>query len=229
MYKTLLIDLDDTLWDTRTNGKESMEEVFRDYGFDRFFPDFDTFYAIYYPNNCELWRQYRCGEITKDELIVERLLFPLRPFGNFSTKYILDLNTDFLDRTTRKKKLLPHAIEALDHLRGRYRMFILSNGFEEVQQRKLDNSGLSVYFDDMILSDQVGVNKPHPRIFEAALTRADARKEETLMIGDSWEADIQGAHRAGIDQLWFDQGLEQSSGFEPTYRISSLRELTTIL
>ena len=229
MYKTILIDLDDTIWDTRSNGKDSMEEVYRDYGFDRFFPDFDTYYAIYYPNNCQLWDKYRKGEITKDELIVERLYFPLKPYINYDKNFILSLNNDFLTRTTLRTKLLPYTLEVLEYLYPKYKLYILSNGFEEVQYKKINNSGLAPFFSGVILSDHVGVNKPHPQIFEAALKAANSSKEETIMLGDSWEADIIGAKNFNMDQIWYDLGIEQASGFEPTYHIRSLLELKEIL
>ncbi len=229
MYKTLFIDLDDTIWDTRSNGKESMEEVYRDYGFDRFFPTFDDYYDIYFPHNCHLWKLYREGKITKDELIVDRLLYPLKPFGIDDKAFALNLNEDFLNRTTLRTRLLPHTLEVLEYLRPQYNMYILSNGFKEVQFRKIENSGLAPFFDGVILSDHVGVNKPHTGIFTAALAEANASREESLMIGDSWDADIVGAKNSGIDQVWYDLGIESASGFEPTYRITSLLELKTIL
>jgi len=110
-----------------------------------------------------------------------------------------------------------------------YRMYIISNGFEEVQAAKMNNSGLTPYFIGMILSDNVGVNKPHPKIFEEALKTAGLSKENTLMIGDDWEADMEGAKSFGIDQVWLDQRIESSKGFEPTYHIHSLLELKDIL
>lgn len=229
MYKVLFIDLDDTLWDTSSNGKESMEEVYQDYGFGRFFPTFDDFYSVYYPHNLGLWKKYREGKITKDELIFQRLAYPLQPFMECSQEFILSLNDDFLNRTTLKKKLLPHTIEVLNYLKPKYKMYILSNGFEEVQYQKMDNSGLTPYFKGVILSDNVGVNKPHPKIFEHAILQANCHPEEVLMIGDSWDADIEGAKNAGIDQCWLDLGIEQSDGFSPTYHITSLIELKEFL
>jgi putative hydrolase of the HAD superfamily len=162
-------------------------------------------------------------------LIVERLLFPLRPFGISDKTFILDLNDDFLNRTTLRTKLLPHTMEVLEYLRPKYKMFILSNGFREVQYKKIDNSGLTSFFDGVILSEDAGFNKPHPEIFNYALQKTGMKREETLMIGDSWDADIVGAYNSRIDQVWYDLGLEQSSGFEPTYQITSLLQLKDII
>lgn len=229
MYKTLFIDLDDTIWDTRTNGKESMEEVYRDYQFDRFYPTFDAFYRVYFPHNLHLWSLYRDGKVSKKELIVERLLFPLRPFGIDDETFALDLNDDFLHRTSLKTKLMPYALETLDYLKPKYRLFILSNGFTEVQYKKINNSGLSTYFEEIILSDEIDINKPDIRFFSYALEKTQTRKEDTLMIGDSWEADIIGAKQAGIDQIWYKQDISLNQEFIPTYEISSLKELKDIL
>ena len=229
MYKVLFFDLDDTLWDTRSNGRESMEEVFYEYKFDRFFPSFNAFYDIYFPHNCMLWQQYREGKITKDELIIQRLYYPLRDHIEYDREFLLTLNEVFLDRTTTKKKLLPDAMEILEYLSPMYEMYIISNGFEEVQSRKMDHSGLTPFFRDMILSDHIGENKPHPAIFEYALKKADYASDDVLMIGDSWDADMIGARNAGIDQCWYDLGIEKSAGFQPTFRITSLNELRKIL
>jgi len=229
MYKTVFIDLDDTIWDTRSNGKESMEEVYWDYGFNRFFPDFETYYGIYYPNNCSLWASYRKGEITKEQLILERLKYPLEPYLKCDEDFILNLNEDFLNRTTLKTKLHPYSIEILEYLKPKYKLYILSNGFEEVQYRKMQNSGLAPFFEGVILSDQIGVNKPHPKIFKEALKSANSSVENSIMIGDSWDADIAGAKSIGMDQIWYDLGLEISNGFQPTYHIKSLHEIKEIL
>ena len=206
-----------------------MEEVYRDYHFDRFFPTFDDYYNIYLPNNINLWAQYRQGLISKNELIIERLLFPLRPFGIDDETFATNLNEDFLNRTSSKTKLLPHTLEVLEYLRPNYKMLILSNGFEEVQYKKINNSGLAHFFDEIVLSDDIGVNKPHPDIFDYALQKAGALRHETLMIGDSLEADIRGAKNSNIDQVWFDLGIETATDLTPTFHIHSLLELKDFL
>lgn len=229
MYKTILIDLDDTIWDTYSNGKESMRETYHHFRFDRFFDSFETFFDIYYPNNCLLWEKYRHGEVTKEELIVQRLYFPLKPYIEYDEAFILSVNKDFLDRTKLKTKLLPYAIETLTYLQEKYKLYIVSNGFTEVQYQKMEHSGLMPYFDGIVLSDEVGHNKPHPRIFEAALELAQTNKEDAIMLGDSWDADIVGARNAGIDQIWYDLGIESPQGFDPTHRITSLNQIKELL
>jgi putative hydrolase of the HAD superfamily len=228
-YNHLFIDLDDTLWNTSLNSKITMKDVYIDYDFDKYYDSFDSFYSVYWENNCYLWGLYRKGQIDRRTLITERFLYPLRPFGIRDEYLALKISNDFMERTTHKRNLIPHAIEILKYLYGKYKLHILSNGFEEVQHKKMQNSGLSPFFTQVILSDHIGVTKPNPEIFRYALTKAQAIPEESLMIGDSLEADIMGAANYGLDQIWFNPENESIDGFTPTYVISSLLEIRNIL
>ena len=167
--------------------------------------------------------------IDKPTLIAERFLYMLRPFGITDIRYVLQINDDFLERTTTKTRLVPGASDLLEYLRPSYRMYILSNGFREVQDKKLTNAGLAVYFDSMILSEDAGINKPHKSIFDFALKNTNSRRRESLMIGDSWEADIAGARNAKIDQLWFNPEALPFQDFVPTYTVRSLSDIKKIL
>ena len=228
-YKNLFIDLDDTLWDTYHNNKECLEELYTDHHFDRYYASFEAFFAIYWPHNELLWKQYRAGEIDRQTLIIDRFRYMLRPMGIEDTQAVLAVNNDFLRRTTTKTRLVPGAIELLEYLRPSYRLYILSNGYREVQDKKLRNSGLAPYFKRMILSEDAGIQKPHKGIFDFALINTNSRRNETLMIGDCFEADIFGARQSRIDQLWFNpQGLPPQE-FTPTYTVSRLEEIKTLL
>ena len=228
-YKNLFIDLDDTLWHMYHNNKECLEELYTDHHFDRYYASFEAFFAIYWPHNELLWKQYRAGEIDRQTLIIDRFRYMLRPMGIEDTQAVLAVNNDFLRRTTTKTRLVPGAIELLEYLRPSYRLYILSNGFREVQDKKLRNSGLAPYFKRMILSEDAGIQKPHKGIFDFALINTNSRRNETLMIGDCFEADIFGARQSRIDQLWFNpQGLPPQE-FTPTYTVSSLEEIKNIL
>jgi putative hydrolase of the HAD superfamily len=228
-YKNLFIDLDDTLWDIHQNARECLHEIYRDYGFDEFYTTFEDYYNVYFPGNNYLWGLYREGKINKDELIVERFLLPLRPFGIDDPSYAKSLSDDFLERTTHKTKLIDGAIDLLEYLKPAYRMYILSNGFREVQHKKIKNSGLRPYFDKVILSEDAGKNKPHPDFFTYALEVTNSRRDETLMIGDSWDADIVGAYNSQIDQVWLNPKDEKPKGFEPTFTVQKLEEIKRIL
>ncbi len=228
-YKNLFIDLDDTLWDIHQNAKECLVEIYKDYQYDKYYPTFDDYYNVYMPSNNNLWAQYRQGIIKKDELIVERFLFPLREFGIDSAEYAKSVSDDFLERTTKKTKLIDGTIDLLDYLKPKYRMHILSNGFTEVQYKKIENSGLKPYFDKIILSEDAKINKPHPDIFTYALVNTNSRRDQTVMIGDSWDADIVGAYNSRIDQIWFNPAGDKPKGFEPTYTVAKLEEIKDIL
>lgn len=228
-YKNLFIDLDDTLWDIHQNGKECLQEIYIDYGYDRFYPTFEEYYNIYMPSNHHLWALYRQGEIKKEELIVERFLVPVRPFGIDDATYAKKLSDDFLDRTTRKTRLIDGTMELLEYLQPKYKMHILSNGFTEVQYKKIENSGLRPFFDKIILSEDAGSNKPHPDIFTYALKNSNSRRDQTLMIGDSWDADIVGAYNSRIDQLWFNPPQSEPDGFIPTFTVQGLLDIKGIL
>ena len=228
-YKSIFIDLDDTLWDTYHNNKECLEELYADYQLNRYYASFEAFFTVYMPHNLRLWQQYRQGETDRQTLILERFRHVLRPAGIEKKEDVLAINNDFLQRTTTKTRLIPGAIELLKYLRPSYRLFILSNGFREVQFKKLSNAGLAPYFDRMILSEDANIQKPHKGIFDFALRNTNSRRTESLMIGDSWEADIQGAYQSKIDQLWFNPEGLPAEGFQPTYTVASLEEIERIL
>lgn len=228
-YKSLFIDLDDTLWDTYHNNKECLKEVYTAHNFGRYYASFEAFFDIYWPHNMLLWEQYRNREIDKQFLIVDRFRYVLRPLGIEDDKTSLAINNEFLQRTTTKTRLVPGAIELLEYLHPSYRLFILSNGFREVQSKKLINSGLAPYIERMVLSEDACIQKPHKEIFDYALRNTNSRRSESLMIGDCWEADIVGAHNSRIDQIWLNPDKLPAKGFEPTYTVTSLQEIKEIL
>ena len=181
------------------------------------------------PSNNYLWGLYRQGVIKKEELIVERFLVPVREFGINDPVYAKNVSDDFLERTTKKTRLIDGAIELLEYLKPKYRMFILSNGFREVQFKKIENSGLKSYFDKIILSEDANINKPHAGMFTYALKNTNSKRNKTIMIGDSWEADIVGAKNSRIDQIWFNPLHNEPIDFKPTYTVDSLIKIMDIL
>ena len=228
-YKSLFFDLDDTLWDTAHNNKVCLEEIYVDYRFGRYYASFEDFYDLYMPHNLMLWAKYRNHEIDRRTLIAERLLYVLRPMGIDDETYALKINADFLQRTATKTKLLAGAGELLDYLAPRYRLFILSNGFREIQYLKIQNAGLAPYFERILLSEDVSIQKPHKKICDYALKSTNSRRAESLMIGDSFEADIAGALNAGIDGLWLNHEGMEAKGATPTFTVRSLHEIKDIL
>ena len=228
-YRSLFFDLDDTLWDTEHNNRSCLEDIYNDYHFGRYYASFDDFYAIYMPHNLLLWAMYRRHEIDRRTLILERLLYVLRPMGIHDEQFALKLNHDFLQRTTAKTKLIDGAIELLEYLYPKYRLFIVSNGFREIQWMKMQNSGLYSFFERILLSEDISIQKPHKEFFFYALKCTNSRRTESLVIGDSWEADITGAQNARIRQIWFNPGNEAPKGRPPTFTVRSLAEIKNLL
>lgn len=228
-YKSLFFDLDDTLWDTQHNNRECLKEIYIDYNFAQYYESFEAFYDVYMPNNLTLWEQYRNHQIDRMTLILERWLYILRPIGIDDKEYTLKLNHDFLQRTSTKTKLISGTLELLEYLQPYYRIFILSNGFREVQFLKIKNSGIAPYIEKMILSEDANIQKPHKGIFDYALITTNSRRKESIMIGDSWEADIEGARQSKIDQIWYNPGKIDVKSFQPTYQVCTLAEIEKIL
>lgn len=232
MYKTILIDLDDTLWATQQNNKEAIHQLYLSEGWSDGYASFSHFWERYYPHNEELWHRYRHGDITKSELTIERFRQPLSAVRAYSEEEILALNKRFLDLSSHKTGLIEGAIELLKYLKTLYRVAILSNGFVEVQRCKLKVSGLAPYVDFVILSEEVGISKPHKEIFDRALSMTHTRRDEAVMIGDSWDADILGAQNAKLPSIWFNPNKHSIPDVELRYPVqvaSNLSEVPTLL
>ncbi len=233
-YKDLFIDFDDTLYDTYNNANVALKETFGLFHLELYFPDPQTFYDAYWTTNIDLWRQYSKGEITRDYLIVERFRRPLSTGAGLvvTEKLCLEMSDVFLDCCSSKSEVVEGAHELMDYLRGKgYRMHICSNGFHEIQYKKLEASGLRDYFDNIILSEDAGANKPSPIYFDYAFKVSGARREDTLMIGDNIQNDIQGALNSGVNALLFNRwGIDVTeSAITPTYVVKTLEEIKNIL
>lgn len=231
-YRDLFIDFDDTLYDTHGNSVIALEETYEAFGLARYFADPQVFYDAYWQTNIDLWTQYSKGEITRDYLIVERFRRPLSVgMGLAATEaYCLEMSDRFLEFCSTKSGVIDGAHELMDDLHSKgYRMHMCSNGFHEVQYKKLESCGLKDYFDTIILSEDAGVNKPSPLFFEYALQQSGAQRETTLMIGDNLQTDIMGAMATGIDALFFNRYPEYEKTTAPTFVVTSLRDIMKIL
>lgn len=232
-YSDLFIDFDDTLYDTRGNSIIALAELFDEFGLAQYFRNPDDFYKAYWEANIHLWSLYAKGEITRDHLIVERFRIPLSNGEGLdpTEKYCLEMSDRFLELCSCKSGVVDGAVELLEHLsRKGYRMHICSNGFHEVQYKKLQSSDLGKYFENIILSEDAGANKPSKLFFDYAFAVTKADPSATLMIGDNYATDIEGAMNAGLDTLLFKRW---DPNFEPprpvTFAVSSLREIISLL
>lgn len=234
-YKDLFVDFDDTLYDTHGNSVIALKETFEAYHLERYFDDPQAFYDAYWEANIDLWGRYSKGEITRDYLIVERFRRPLSVSKEMEVteQLCLEMSDKFLDFCSTKSGVVEGAHELMDYLRDRdYRMHMTSNGFHEVQYKKLAACGLRDYFDTIVLSEDAGANKPSQAFFDYAFSKTGAKPETTLMIGDNLQTDIFGAMAAGMDALLFNRwGYDIKSGDPevPTYIVSKLLDIKQII
>ena len=230
-YKDLFIDFDDTLYDTYGNAVIALSETFDAFHLERFFSDPQVFYDAYWEANIDLWSRYSKGEITRPYLIVERFRRPLSVGDGLpvTEDLCLEMSDRFLDFCSSKPGVVEGAHELMDYLKQKgYRMHMCSNGFHEVQYKKLAACGLKSYFDTIILSEDAGANKPSPLYFDYALKVSGADKATTLMIGDNLQTDIIGAHQAGLDTILFNRWKVEYSSV-PTHIVATLGEIMNIL
>lgn len=228
-YKNLFFDLDDTLWAFSANARDTYEEMYRKYDYDRFFDSFEHYYSLYQRRNLELWAEYADGKVTKKELNRQRYLYPLEAVGAGDSALAEAYEKDALATIPTKSKLMPHAREVLEYLSAKYNLYILSNGFKELQFHKMRSSDIDKYFRKVVLSDDIGILKPWPEIFHFALSATQSELNDSLMIGDSWENDIAGAAGVGMHQVFYNLSGRTDLPFTPTYQITDLKELLDLL
>lgn len=231
-YKDIFLDFDDTLYDTHGNADIALGELFEDFALREHFNDIEDFRIPYWQTNVELWKQYAAGEIERHTLIVERFRRPLslgRGLKDVSEEFCLEVSDHFLELCAVKAGVIEGAHEVMGHLLSRgYRLHMCSNGFREVQYRKLKACGMTDYFDTIVLSEDAGANKPSAIYFDYAFRMTGADVRHTLMIGDNFQADILGAKRAGMDVMWFNpHGQEATEAVN--YEIHCLRDILQIL
>jgi putative hydrolase of the HAD superfamily len=233
-YKDLFIDFDDTLYDTYGNAVIALRETFEHFQLERYFADPQVFYDAYWTANIDLWSRYSKGEITRPYLIVERFRRPLSAGEGLpvTEDLCLEMSDVFLDYCSSKPGVVDGAHELMDFLRSQgYRMHMTSNGFHEVQYKKLAACGLRDYFDTIILSEDAGANKPSQQFFDYALKVSGADRETTLMIGDNLNTDILGALNAGIDAMLVNRWNIDAKDIPPTVTlvVKGLRDIKPFL
>lgn len=228
-YKHLFFDLDHTLWDFEANSRQTLLQMYHSLGLaERGVDDFDAFHKRYSAHNEKLWDRYRNGFIKVDELRWKRMWLTLLDFKIGDEPLARRMDILFLEALPSRNILFPYTIEILNYLRDKgYLLHMITNGFEKVQLKKIENAGLHGYFRAVITSEGSNSIKPQKEIFEYAFRQAGAEPGESIMIGDSIEADIQGAINAGIDQVFVNHtGIVPA--IKPTYTVTSLKELERI-
>ncbi len=228
-YKHIFFDLDHTLWDFERSAEETKRKMFEILKLeDKGIASYDSFREKYIGINLALWALYREDKIAKDDLNFRRFYDTLCEFGIDDRNLGEKMATGFINGISSKTYLFPNAIETLEYLYPKYPLHIITNGFEEVQFRKLKNSGMDRYFTNVITSEEAGSKKPDPEIFQYSLRKTGALAFNSLMIGDDLEVDMAGARQNGIDQLYVNH--ERKIHNDPvTMEVFSLKEITGLL
>jgi putative hydrolase of the HAD superfamily len=226
-YKHLFFDLDHTLWDFDTNAMETLADVYSSLSLkEAGVNDFDLFCARYLHHNAILWDRYHNGFISGEDLKWKRMWRTLLEFKIGSEELARKMSHEFLEILPTKQNLFPHTREILQHLKEKkYVLHLITNGFEKTQWRKLNNSNLGQYFEEVITSEGSNSVKPNKEIFEYALNVTGAQLNESIMLGDNLEADIKGAINAGMDCVFVNHLNVELNGVRPTHVIYHLKEL----
>ncbi|MHA1001681.1 pyrimidine 5'-nucleotidase [Leclercia pneumoniae] len=217
----IFFDADETLFTFDSFG--GLQRMFLGYSITFTAEDFQDYQAV----NKPLWVDYQNGAITALQLQHQR--FDLWA-GRLNVSPGV-LNDAFLNAMAEICAPLPGAVSLLDSLKGKAKLGIITNGFTALQQIRLERTGLRDYFDALVISEEVGVPKPDPRIFDYALELAgNPDRTRVLMVGDTAESDIRGGMNAGLATCWLNaHGRALPEGIEPTWTVTSLSELEQLL
>lgn len=222
--KHIFFDLDHTLWDFDKNSELAFERILSNY-----FPNIkvEDFIEIYAPINQACWKLYQKDKITHQELRYKRLKDTFDILKEEITDKQIDVISDeYIEFLPHFNHLFDDAIEVLDFLKEKYQLHIITNGFAEVQYKKMSNSNISHYFETITNSELAGAKKPNPIIFEHALNVANAQKSESVMIGDCLDADVNGALDFGIEAIFFNPNqIEVTQSINQITNLAELKKL----
>jgi len=221
----VFFDLDHTLWDFEKNSALTFAKILVD---NKVKVDLDGFLEVYAPINMQMWTLYRENGISKSELRYQRLKQTFDMLRVPISDEVIDiLAHDYIAHLSSFTHLLPNTVQTLEYLFPKYKLHIITNGFQEVQEKKLKGSSIHHYFQKIVDSEMAGVKKPDPYIFELALDMAKVKPKNSLMVGDNLEADILGAKAMGMQVLHYNFHRESNHG-ECTM-INDLIEIKSIL
>ena len=222
--KHLFFDLDRTLWDFDKNSEFAIKQIISEEKLASTVGSFETFHSIYVQENARLWQLYGKGLLSKEILRYKRFQDTLIQFGLDDIDLAKRMGEAYVDLSPHQTHLFPNAKETLQELQSiEFQLHIITNGFSEVQYLKLENCGLIQFFDVIVCSEVIGKNKPDPLIFSHALSEAKTNSANSLMIGDDYYADINGAIQSGMQAILFDPFDKEKIDFE--YKIKDLSEV----
>ncbi len=229
LYRTVFFDLDHTLWDYDTNSRETLAELYAIHLIDwQEVVGFEKFHDEFQKVNLYLWDRYDRGLIDRHVIRNERFDLVLSGLDIMDADLSQRLAKHYHALSPTKKNLVPHALEILSYLKPRYPIFLVTNGFEEMQSAKVKSGGIEKYFNGIVTSERAGHKKPSKEIFEFTLQQSGHAHHEAIMIGDNVLTDMAGAANAGIDSVFFNP-LKAPHTSVVTYEIFDLLELKRIL
>jgi len=227
LINNIFFDLDHTLWDFDKNSDLTFFKILKKNDISI---DVSKFLNCYHPINRKYWEMYRENEVSKADLRYYRLSDTFKKLNyDINDDIINQLAIDYIEHLSDFNHLIPETLTVLELLKSKYKMHIITNGFKEVQKRKLQKSDLIQYFETVTISEDVGVKKPHKLIFNHALTAANANVESSIMIGDNFNADILGALGVGMKAIYYDFHNTNEQERENVIIVKSLNEIIPIL
>ena len=221
-YYCILFDADNTLLDFDAAESKALADTLRNYGIE---PDAETV-QTYRTINGELWRQLEKGQIRRDKLMAERFTRFLKAVNAAGSG--AEMNQYYLDQlSTHPDLAAPNVLDVVKELAEVATLAVVTNGFDRVQSRRVAESGLKEFVEEVFVSEKLDSEKPNRKIFDTALRSLGVEnRERVLMVGDSLTSDIQGGINAGLDTCWYNPNHAENPGkVVPTYEISSLEEL----
>jgi YjjG family noncanonical pyrimidine nucleotidase len=224
-YSWLIFDADGTLFDFHRGETAALQSTTDKHGVSYSSHLHEAYAAI----SAELWRRFENGEMPLKQLRVLR-------FERLFTELGIDLepelfNDHFMEALGRQTQLLDGAEEVVRNLSERFRLLLATNGIAVVQRARFSRSSIRRYFEEVVISDEIGVAKPQPEYMDEAFSRmGKPPKSEVLMIGDSLSSDIAAGVNYGIDTCWFNpHRLPLDGSPQPTFTIEDLSEINAIV
>lgn len=228
--KHIFFDLDNTLWDYRKNAAIAIRKVYAEFEIEKEYGyGFDDYYNHYYTVNENLWEDYRNQKITRIELQSKRFPDSFRNLGIQNPDFTLDFEHSFMTEISNGKHLVPHAVEILEYLKGKYHLHIITNGFPKITEDKINHSLLKNFIETIVTAESAGAPKPDPKAFNAGIIESRAEISESIYIGDDWEADILGAINFGMKAIFFNPLAENHPWIEGVPVIDNLLEIKNYL
>jgi len=228
-YKALFFDLDHTLWDYEKNSSEALTDLYNKYELHKNEAlSLESFLETFTEVNFKLWSNYNKGHINRDDIRKKRFHDILKKYGRVDESITLSMSDDYVKSCPLKTNLFPYTHEVLGYLKEKYTLYILTNGFDDVQAIKITESKIAPYFEGMITSETTGHRKPSKEIFDFAVSTAKSTNQTSLMVGDNLTSDIGGAQKAEIDTVFFNpKRFEHKANVN--HEISCLSQLMDIL